>query len=62
MDYESMVTFISSVGFPIIACFMMYKQNVEVLEKIRDVVEKNTLTIKELIARIENERGDKDEN
>ena len=60
--YDNLVTFISSVGFPIVACFMMYKQNTEVLEKVRDVVEENTLIIKELVTKMNAEKESKDED
>lgn len=53
MDYKSMIDFISGVGFPIVVVFMMYKQNMEVLEKMRSVVEENTLAIKELSVKVD---------
>lgn len=58
MDINALTTFISSVGFPIVACFLMYKQNYEVLEKLRDVVEANTISIKELTENIKAQNGD----
>lgn len=61
MDYKSMIDFISGVGFPIVVVFMMYKQNMEVLEKMRSVVEENTLAIKELSVKVD-KGEDTDEN
>lgn len=61
MDYKSMIDFITGVGFPIVVVFMMYKQNMEVLEKLRSVVEENTLAIKELSVKV-NYGGDTDED
>lgn len=42
MDMNEIVSFISSVGFPIVACFMMYKSNQQELNTLREAVEKNT--------------------
>lgn len=39
---EEIVSFISSVGFPIVACYFMYKSNQNELKTLRDAVEENT--------------------
>ena len=49
MDFTSITTFISSVGFPIACClYLIYTQketqrhNMEEIEKLRETVENNT--------------------
>lgn len=48
MDINVITSLISSVGFPIIACVFMYKQNTSTLEEIRKTIENNTKSINEL--------------
>lgn len=41
MDFETIVTAISTVGFPIFACVVLFNQN----NKLRDTLEENTKAI-----------------
>ena len=48
MDYDAVITFISSVGFPIVAFYLMYTQNTKILENVRDSLDKTTDTVEKL--------------
>lgn len=48
MDYDTVITFISSVGFPIVAFYLMYTQNTKILENVRDSLDKTTDTVEKL--------------
>ena len=51
---EEIANLISNVGFPVVACVFMYKQQV----KLHDTITELTATLKTIDARIENlERG-----
>lgn len=55
MDYNSITTVISAVGFPIVACgalfwnqITMQKQHEEEISQLREVINANTLALVEL--------------
>lgn len=48
MDYDTVITFISSVGFPIVAFYLMYTQNTKILENVRDSLDKTSDTVEKL--------------
>lgn len=41
MDFSTIVSAVSSVGFPIVCCFVLFTQN----NKLRDTVEENTRAV-----------------
>jgi hypothetical protein len=43
MNIDSIVSIISSVGFPIFACIVMFKQNEELQKTLSDI--SNTMTL-----------------
>lgn len=54
MDYNSLITAIGSVGFPIVAFFVILKQNTktnEVVGKLTEAVNNNTTAINVLMDR-----------
>lgn len=51
MDLSTLVTFISSVGFPIVACCALFWQNT----KMTDAINNNTQALRDLQRQIENE-------
>lgn len=54
MDYNSLIQAIGSVGFPIVAFFVILKQNTktnEVVDKLTEAVNNNTTTINILMDR-----------
>lgn len=54
MNIDSIVSIISSVGFPIFACIVMFKQNEELQKTLSDI--SNTMTLlTERIKDVENE-------
>jgi len=53
MEVNDIITIISTLGFPIAACcWMAYYQNTT-LQKLTDVIQKNTEMLKELSIRLE---------
>ena len=53
MEVQDLITIISTLGFPIAACiWMAYYQNTT-LQKLTDVIQKNTEMLKELSIRLE---------
>lgn len=54
--YQEIVTLISSVGFPIVACVFMYKQNTSTLDKMTDTINELKETINELSTYIRGNR------
>lgn len=41
MDFEAIITAISTVGFPIVCCGVLFNQN----NKLREIVEENTKAV-----------------
>lgn len=45
---QTIMTSISTVGFPIVMCLLMFKQ----INELRDVIENNTLVLQKLVHKI----------
>lgn len=57
MDFETIVATVSTVGFPIVCCVVLFNQN----NKLRDTLEENTKAIISLTDYIKfKEKGGKD--
>ena len=57
MDFETIVATVSTVGFPIVCCVVLFNQN----NKLRDTLEENTKAIISLTGYIKlKEKGGKD--
>ena len=57
MEVNDIMTIISTLGFPIAACiWMAYYQNTT-LQKLTEVIQKNTEMLKELSIRLEGKDG-----
>lgn len=64
MDSNTVVTMIGSLGFPIIMCLLMYKQQIEStrlhkeeMSELRKSIDNNTLVVQRLADKLE--EGDK---
>lgn len=60
MDYTDIVQAVSTVGFPIVCCLLMMKNNrdmqtthKEEIDNLRQVIENNTLSITKLYEKID---------
>lgn len=53
--FNDFITLVSNVGFPIVAFYLMYKQNNDIIEKCRSTIEKNTKILERLATRLESE-------
>lgn len=57
MEVNDLITIISTLGFPIAACiWMAYYQNTT-LQKLTEVIQKNTEMLKELSIRLEDNKN-----
>ena len=57
MDFETIVATVSTVGFPIVCCVVLFNQN----NRMRDVIEENTKSIISLTDYIKlKDKGGKD--
>ena len=59
MDYNTIVQFINGVGFPIACCVALFYQNnkqnenhAKEMNELKDVIENNTLILKEISTKI----------
>ena len=50
---NAILTGISTVGFPIVMCLIIFYQNEKTIETLKTTIDNNTSIIKELIAKIE---------
>lgn len=50
---NTILTGISTVGFPIIMCLIIFYQNEKTIETLKATIDKNTSIIKELVAKID---------
>lgn len=60
MDYNTIVSLVGSVGFPIVACCVMFKQNSNMQETLQELV-KTLTTMNERLSDVEksiNKKGD----
>lgn len=57
---SDIVTIISNIGFPIVAFWLMYKQNNDVLEKVRDIINQNTKVVEKLDSKLDSIIGGND--
>lgn len=55
MEYSDILSLITSVGFPIVAYLLMFKQYNEVLTGVQKSIQDNTLTIQKLIDKMDKE-------
>lgn len=50
---NAILTAISTVGFPIVMCLIIFYQNEKTIETLKTTVDNNTSIIKELVAKID---------
>ena len=50
---NAILTGISTVGFPIVMCLIIFYQNEKTIETLKTTIDNNTNIIKELIAKID---------
>lgn len=55
MDANAIVSAISTVGFPVVACCGLFWFANKLVDKITSVIEENTVAINTLIAKMESE-------
>lgn len=61
MDISSIVTVVGSVGFPIVACCAMAWFIATTFNDFNDLMTRNNVLTEELIALLENDKGDNDD-
>lgn len=50
---NTILTGISTVGFPIVMCLIIFYQNEKTIETLKTTIDNNTSIIKELVAKID---------
>lgn len=55
MDVDVIITAISTVGFPVVACCGLFWFSNKLVDKITDVISENTVAINKLAAKMESE-------
>lgn len=58
MEYNELVTIISTVGFPIVACGALFYMINTTMKELKDAINSLDKTIQSLISQNENEGGD----
>ena len=61
MDYNAVMQAISTVGFPIVACVFLFKQNTKLSETIGDLkstLTENTTLLKIMINKLDDKKGE----
>lgn len=53
MNVTDIISIISTVGFPIVCCIVMFKIYREDLKKMQESIDNNTLVIQKLIDKLE---------
>lgn len=66
MDFATIVSAVSAVGFPVVFCFVLYKtmidqskQHKDEADKLTEAIHNNTLVIQKLVDRMDGENNDK---
>lgn len=64
MDFQTVIAAVSAVGFPVVFCFVLYKQMIDQSkehrmesEKLTEAIHNNTLVIQKLVDKL----GDDDD-
>lgn len=62
MDFATIIAAVSSVGFPIVFCFVLYKtmldqsrQHKEESDKLTEAIHNNTIVIQKLVDKLDKE-------
>lgn len=62
MNISEVTTMISTLGFPIVMCLLMYKNNIEMadkhkqeMESVKDALNNNTIVLQKLIDKLDGE-------
>lgn len=66
MDFSTIIAAVSSVGFPVVFCFVLYKtmidqsrQHKEESDKLTEAIHNNTIALTKLVDKLDAEEGDK---
>lgn len=67
MDFSSIISAVSAVGFPIVFCLILYrtmidqgKEHKEESSKLTEAIHNNTLVIQKLVDKLEGDDGSND--
>ena len=56
---EAIVTLVSTVGFPIAMCLLVYFQNTKEIDSLRDAINNNTLVMQKILDKLGMEENGK---
>lgn len=64
MDFATIVSAVSAVGFPVVFCFILYKTMIDQSkehkaesDKMTEAIHNNTLVIQQLVDKLNNDKG-----
>lgn len=67
MDFSTIISAVSAVGFPVVFCFVLYrtmidqgKEHKEESAKLTEAIHNNTLVIQKLVDKLDGEESGKD--
>lgn len=52
---DQVISYISSVGFPIVACFFLWKSQQETMSEFRQTIQENTKMLQKLANKLDKE-------
>ena len=62
MDYNSIITLVSSLGFPIVACIALFWMMNTTMKEFKETVAENTKAMTELVTIVKTISGRSDED
>ena len=62
MDYNSIITLVSSLGFPIVACIALFWMMNTTMKEFKETVAENTKAMTELVTTVKAISGRSDED
>lgn len=62
MDITTVSQVISSVGFPIVMCIMLFMQMVKGVNSLKDCINNNTQVLTQLVTKLENLEREENNN
>lgn len=49
MDWQAIATFVSTLGFPIVMCIMLWQYNTKTMEEVKKALNNNTQALQQVM-------------
>lgn len=53
MDIQIIIQVIREVGFPIVCCFLLWKNNTETMKEVSSSLNKNTVVLEKILTKLD---------